>query len=56
MIAPMFHAAALGMGALPMLLKGGTCVLRDRFDPAGAWRLIERHRVTSSPGCRPCTR
>ena len=34
MIAPMFHVASLGMGALPTLLKGGTLVLQDRFEPA----------------------
>ena len=50
MIAPMFHVASLGMGALPTLLKGGTLVLQDRFDPGAALAAIERHGVTSLSG------
>ncbi|MGP4114715.1 acyl-CoA synthetase [Streptomyces sp. 4N509B] len=45
-VAPLFHAAALGMQTLPVLLKGGTCVLAERFDPGAALELIGRHRVT----------
>ncbi|MDA0565247.1 long-chain fatty acid--CoA ligase [Streptomonospora sp. S1-112] len=48
--APLFHAGALGMLALPVLLKGGTCVLMDAFDPGEAIRVIERHRVTAMFG------
>jgi fatty-acyl-CoA synthase len=44
--APLFHAAGLGMLTLPVLLKGGTCVLVESFDPAGTLELIGRHRVT----------
>lgn len=44
--APLFHTAALGMTCLPTLLKGGTCVLMESFDPAAALGLVERHRVT----------
>ncbi|WP_417234165.1 o-succinylbenzoate--CoA ligase [Arthrobacter sp.] len=50
MIAPMFHVASLGMGALPTLLKGGTLVLQDRFDPGEVLAAIERHRITSLSG------
>ncbi|GAB2863170.1 long-chain fatty acid--CoA ligase [Actinocorallia aurea] len=45
--APLFHAAALNMLALPVLLKGGTCLLTESFDASGALDLIARHRVTS---------
>ncbi len=44
--APLFHAAALGMLALPVLLKGGTCVLVESFDPARALELVEQHGVS----------
>ena len=50
LIAPMFHVASLGMGALPTLLKGGTLVLQDRFEPGQALAAIERHRVNSLSG------
>ncbi|WP_437773627.1 o-succinylbenzoate--CoA ligase [Arthrobacter sp. KNU40] len=50
MIAPMFHVASLGMGALPTLLKGGTLVLQDRFDPSAVLAAIEHYRVTSLSG------
>ncbi|HXD28674.1 MAG TPA: long-chain fatty acid--CoA ligase [Arthrobacter sp.] len=50
LIAPMFHVASLGMGALPTLLKGGTLVLQDRFDPGEVLAAIERHRITSLSG------
>lgn len=50
MISPMFHAAALGMGALPILLKGATMVIEQGFDPGRALSLIERYRVTSLSG------
>jgi fatty-acyl-CoA synthase len=44
--APLFHTAGLNMMTLPVLLKGGTCVLVGAFDPAGVLDLIERHRIT----------
>lgn len=43
--APLFHAAALGMLTLPVLLKGGHCVLVESFDPAEALELLERHGI-----------
>lgn len=50
MIAPMFHVASLGMGALPTLLKGGTLVLQDRFEPSAVLAAIEHHSITSLSG------
>ncbi|MPY47557.1 acyl-CoA synthetase [Streptomyces acidicola] len=44
--APLFHTAGLNMLTLPVLLKGGTCVLVETFDPAGTFDLIEQHRIT----------
>ncbi len=44
--APLFHAAALGMLCLPVLLKGGCVILLEKFDPAVVFDAIERHRVT----------
>ncbi|MDX6744128.1 AMP-binding protein [Actinocorallia sp. A-T 12471] len=46
--APLFHAAALGMLALPVLLKGGTCVLVDSFDASHALDLVARLGVTAT--------
>ncbi|WP_338700532.1 long-chain fatty acid--CoA ligase [Streptomyces sp. Q6] len=48
--APLFHAAGLNMLALPVLLKGGTCVLVESFDPARTLTLIERYGVTTMFG------
>ena len=50
MISPLFHVASLGMGALPVLLKGGTIVLEKGFDPGRALQLIARHGVTMLSG------
>jgi fatty-acyl-CoA synthase len=44
--APLFHTAGLNMLTLPVLLKGGTCVLTAGFTPDATFDLIERHRVT----------
>jgi fatty-acyl-CoA synthase len=49
-ISPLFHAAALGMGLLPILLKGGTAILERSFDAGRALQLIERHGVTMLSG------
>jgi|GEM_PF-5452092 len=38
------------MGALPVILKGGTIVLERGFEPGRALDLIERHRVTMLAG------
>ena len=50
MISPMFHVAALGMGVLPVLLKGGIVVLEARFDAGLVLRLVEQHHLTSLSG------
>lgn len=44
--APLFHTAGLNMLTLPVLLKGGACVLVESFDPAGTLKLIEDHRIS----------
>ncbi|GAA0342123.1 long-chain fatty acid--CoA ligase [Actinoallomurus spadix] len=44
--APLFHTAALNMTCLPTLLKGGTVVLEQAFDPARTLELIARYHVT----------
>ncbi|MFE6164373.1 long-chain fatty acid--CoA ligase [Streptomyces sp. NPDC056486] len=48
--APLFHAAALGMLALPVLLKGGHCVLVESFDPARTLGLVEQYEVNAMFG------
>ncbi|WP_030606284.1 o-succinylbenzoate--CoA ligase [Streptomyces sclerotialus] len=44
--APLFHTAGLNMLTLPVLLKGGTCVLVESFDPEATFDLIAEHRIT----------
>ncbi|MGW8379367.1 long-chain fatty acid--CoA ligase [Streptomyces sp. ODS28] len=44
--APLFHTAGLNMLTLPVLLKGGTCVLTESFAPGATLELIERHRIS----------
>ncbi|MDG4830752.1 long-chain fatty acid--CoA ligase [Solwaraspora sp. WMMD1047] len=50
MISPLFHVASLGMGALPVILKGATVVLEKGFEPGRALAQIERHGVTMLSG------
>ena len=50
MISPLFHVAALGMGCLPVILKGATLLLEERFVPSDALRSIERLRATAISG------
>jgi fatty-acyl-CoA synthase len=50
MISPLFHVASLGMGALPVILKGATIVLEKGFEPARALAQIQRHGVTMLSG------
>ena len=45
--APLYHAAPLRV-TLAVQSVGGTVVVMERFDPAEALALIERHRVTHS--------
>ncbi|MFI9759498.1 long-chain fatty acid--CoA ligase [Streptomyces sp. NPDC051963] len=44
--APLFHIAGLTVLSLPVLLKGGTLVLVEAFDPADTLDLVERQRIT----------
>lgn len=44
--APLFHTGGLNTLTLPVLLKGGTCVLVAAFDADATLDLVERHRVT----------
>ncbi len=44
--APLFHTAGLNTLTLPVLLKGGTCVLVAAFDADATLDLVKRHRVT----------
>ncbi|MGC4962421.1 acyl-CoA synthetase [Gordonia sp. DT101] len=44
--APMFHTAALNQVLLPVILKGGTCLLEAKFDPARAIEVIANRGVT----------
>lgn len=50
MISPLFHVAALGMGALPAVLKSATLVLEKGFEAGRALDLIERYAVTMMSG------
>ena len=50
MISPLFHVASLGMGALPVILKGATLVLEKGFEPGRALAQIQRHGVTMLSG------
>lgn len=50
MISPMFHVAALGMGVLPTILKGGHLILEPRFHPGRALELIQQHKATFISG------
>jgi len=50
LISPMFHVASLGMGALPILLQGGTVILHEKFDPGAVLHAIQDERVTMLSG------
>lgn len=45
--APMYHSAPLGYSNAT-ILKGGTVVMMDKFEPELALQLIDRYRVTHS--------
>ena len=47
---PFFHIAGACTGVLPPLITGGAMILMERWDPAEAFRLIERERVTVLSG------
>ncbi|MDQ1129628.1 o-succinylbenzoate--CoA ligase [Microbacterium sp. SORGH_AS_0888] len=50
LISPLFHVASLGMGAMPVLLMGGTIVLEKGFEAGRALELIQRHGITMLSG------
>lgn len=50
MVSPLFHVASLGMGCLPVLLKGATVLLQERFVPGEALRAIEEFGATAISG------
>jgi len=43
---PLFHSGGLFIQTSPILYKGGTLVLHNRFDPLLTFRDIQNHRVT----------
>ena len=45
-VAPLFHTAALNQLFLPTFLKGGRCLIEEKWDPERALRLIDIERVT----------
>nr|WP_255480332.1 long-chain fatty acid--CoA ligase [Quadrisphaera sp. RL12-1S] len=50
MVSPLFHVASLGMGCLPVLLKGATVLLQERFVAGEALAAVEGLRATSVSG------
>ncbi|OYO02467.1 p-hydroxycinnamoyl-CoA synthetase [Enemella evansiae] len=48
--APLFHTAALFMLATPTLLRGGTVVIEEGFDPDRVFALIGSERITHAFG------
>jgi len=50
MVSPLFHVASLGMGCLPVFVKGATLLLEERFVPGEALRTIEREGATAISG------
>ena len=52
MISPLFHVASLGMGALPVILKGATIVLEKGFEPGRALRSSSGTASRCSAACR----
>lgn len=50
LISPLFHVAALGMGALPIILMGGTIVLEKGFEAGRALELIAQKGITMLSG------
>ena len=49
-ILPMFHSGGLFIQASPILYKGGTLVIHERFDPSMTFGDIGRYRVTKFLG------
>ncbi len=53
---PLFHVYGLGPGLLQVAGAGATAVLLERFEPAAALDVIEKHRVTTMVGVPPMYR
>jgi fatty-acyl-CoA synthase len=49
-VLPLFHSGGLFIQASPILYKGATMVLHERFDEAEVYRAIASHRVTKFLG------
>ncbi|MEP9394870.1 long-chain fatty acid--CoA ligase [Gordonia sp. VNK1] len=45
-VAPLFHTAALNFISLPTVLKGGTVVIEEGFEPGRVLRVIAERKVT----------
>lgn len=50
LISPMFHVASLSMGALPVLLQGGSVILHERFEPGAVLQTVQDEHVTMLSG------
>lgn len=50
LISPMFHVASLSMGALPVLLQGGSVIVHEKFDPGAVLRTVQEERITMLSG------
>jgi long-chain acyl-CoA synthetase len=53
LVLPLFHIYGLNVALNLTIRVGGTGVLMERFDPAGALSLIKEHGVTILPGAPP---
>nr|WP_274636158.1 o-succinylbenzoate--CoA ligase [Microbacterium bovistercoris] len=50
LISPMFHVASLSMGALPVLLQGGTVILHEKFEPGAVLHTVQDEQITMLSG------
>lgn len=46
-VAPLFHIGGMNIFTTPILYRGGTVVLEDKFDPQGTLELIEKEKITT---------
>ncbi|OZI10774.1 o-succinylbenzoate--CoA ligase [Bacillaceae bacterium SAS-127] len=47
-VAPLFHIGGLNIFTTPVIYKGGTVVLSDKFDPQLTLEMIEKEKATST--------
>lgn len=45
-VAPMFHSGAMTILTLPLLYKGGTVIIENKFDPVRTLETIEQLKIT----------